>query len=500
MTAAGASNGASKGAHLVIADILPAMNEIASKLPGGGPALLENMLKIVLCGWVDRAVSGKSCESYYEAVSAWVTGEGVQPGRVKRSEKARIHVTVDEDDCSYAAPCRALRKEADSAICVRKVVCEQAVSQMTGGAAAGILLDVQEGGCCVFEIFPVSAEMLKPVDRVSRDAANTSRRYMLAKSRLSDVETHYRAILEATASAILVLDESLRVTYINPRARGVFAVTEDNAVGRRFERGSVFGAIGDLCLDVADKLNGWEGETTIENREGERVHNIYHLRLSRFKSPGSGEREILLVLEDVTREELLRSELANQARRLEVAVNEKTGELREANVRLRALAQTDSLTGLANRRMFDQILQKELKRARRMGHDVGVILADIDGFKAVNDICGHNIGDEVLGNVASILLQSVRETDTVARWGGDEFIVLLPHAGTSECATVAGRISDMVNKEKCTMADVEIPPIGLSIGWSSSTRDDPAALIAAADRMMYDEKARRKAKASREAD
>lgn len=486
----------SSGAAVLIDDVLGALAEISAALPGGGPLLLEDMLRSIVRRAVERSARPESFRDPSAALENYLESRQCAPAQILKTENGRLRVAMDEKACPYSGPCRSLGLDGPCRVCAQKLFCEQAVSILTGSPVGGILLAAGADGRCVFELYPVSPEMLSHVDRMKRNATAVSHQYSLTRSRLNEVQTRHEAILESIADAIVVFDSAFEVVYVNPRACGVFAVRGEDAVGSRFERGSLFGHIGDLCIEAVAGLEDSSGEATIENREGSQVHNIYHMRFSPFECPSSHDRNILLVLEDVTREELLRRELASQAASLEVAVNEKTRELQEANALLRSLAQTDPLTGLANRRMFEEILDKELKRAGRTGHKVGVLLADIDGFKAVNDICGHQAGDEVLVNLAKILLKSVRESDTVARWGGDEFIALLPHAGREECARVAERIQHNLAASQKRLVPPDGPEIGLSAGWSSNRRADADELIADADRMMYAQKARRKTRAA----
>jgi PleD family two-component response regulator len=101
-------------------------------------------------------------------------------------------------------------------------------------------------------------------------------------------------------------------------------------------------------------------------------------------------------------------------------------ELEAANQRLLALATTDDLTGLSNRRALHERLPVEFAQARRSGAPLSLLLLDIDNFKQCNDRHGHDAGDRVLNHFAQILLASVRETDLVVRYGGEEFLLLLP--------------------------------------------------------------------------
>jgi diguanylate cyclase (GGDEF)-like protein len=104
------------------------------------------------------------------------------------------------------------------------------------------------------------------------------------------------------------------------------------------------------------------------------------------------------------------------------------------------LAITDSLTGYLNRRGFDEVSTRELERANRFGRPLSVIMIDIDNFKDINDTYGHVIGDRVLQQLAGRLQTSLRDVDVLGRYGGDEFIVLLPEADVEMASAVAERI------------------------------------------------------------
>jgi diguanylate cyclase (GGDEF)-like protein len=159
--------------------------------------------------------------------------------------------------------------------------------------------------------------------------------------------------------------------------------------------------------------------------------------------------------------------------------------LEEANVELENLSTTDPLTGLFNRRKFDEMLAIEVARARRYG-TVSLLMIDLNHFKLVNDRHGHQAGDEMLKSVARLLKCCCRGTDACARLGGDEFAVILPHADTA----VAGIVRDRILKETVRT----IVPVGggqqlslsLSIGIASlAEAPDTLQLVATADADMY---------------
>ena len=148
---------------------------------------------------------------------------------------------------------------------------------------------------------------------------------------------------------------------------------------------------------------------------------------------------------------------------------------------LRREALTDALTGLANRRAFDERLAAELSRAKRHGEPVALGLIDLDGFKALNDRHGHPEGDRALKRVAEILRASVRAEDTAARLAGDEFAVILPATAAREAQPVIGRIAGAV------AGDPLLAEFGttVSAGVAEARDEDAGALYSAADAALY---------------
>ena len=123
--------------------------------------------------------------------------------------------------------------------------------------------------------------------------------------------------------------------------------------------------------------------------------------------------------------------------RLEREVAEHTEELRRANDELARAARVDTLTGLLNRRGFTEDARKEIQRVSRGGDNFALVLADIDYFKSINDIHGHDCGDKILRLVGALFQQRLRDIDIVGRWGGEEFIFVLPETDIEGAAAVA---------------------------------------------------------------
>jgi diguanylate cyclase (GGDEF)-like protein len=169
----------------------------------------------------------------------------------------------------------------------------------------------------------------------------------------------------------------------------------------------------------------------------------------------------------------------------DVTLHERFVELRSTAQRWQVLARTDTLTGLANRRAAEERLAQEVERAARYSHPLTVLLADVDGFKAINDRHGHPAGDAVLRELAKRLQRVVRATDLLARWGGDEFMVVCPETDEEAAAQVAGKLV----REACSNLQVgdTVVECGLSVGWTTATTTDidPRRLVLAADGALY---------------
>ena len=157
--------------------------------------------------------------------------------------------------------------------------------------------------------------------------------------------------------------------------------------------------------------------------------------------------------------------------------------------RLRFQAQTDALTKLANRRSLDERLDDEVERARRLGTNLSFVIADLDGFKQINDRHGHTTGDAVLQAVARVFAETVRELDLAARYGGEELALVLPGTPLIGARRLAERIRAAVQALALKTVDGEPIEVTLSFGASSfPTHADATELVEAADTALYEAK------------
>jgi len=150
---------------------------------------------------------------------------------------------------------------------------------------------------------------------------------------------------------------------------------------------------------------------------------------------------------------------------------------------METMAITDSLTSLYNRRHFQDQLDSEVVRARRYMQEFSVILMDIDDFKHFNDSCGHGVGDAMLKEFASLLKRCARGSDVVARFGGDEFVMLLPCTGRGNATAAADRIRAVI--EKCTFPRRKKLTVSMGVASFPQDAEDGGEIVARADEALY---------------
>jgi diguanylate cyclase (GGDEF)-like protein len=295
-------------------------------------------------------------------------------------------------------------------------------------------------------------------------------------------------VLEQGADILLVVEDGSSVTYANRAARLALGLPETgvaSALDDLLEADSreLFDSV------VAPKVvadGSWQGEMALRAADGRSIPVSASFVAHGHAGPGSGvhpaRREGDLAVDDERPARELLGDLSVFARDIT--------ELKNAERRLRQLATHDYLTGLPNRLLLYDRLELALNRFQRYGIPVALLFCDLDGFKPVNDRYGHQVGDTVLVEVADRIHSVVRDTDTAARVGGDEFAVLIEGVDELEqLTTVADRLVARVAEPVevgAVRAEVGIS-IGLVVASPSCTEVD--GLVALADSAMYQAKA-----------
>lgn len=157
-----------------------------------------------------------------------------------------------------------------------------------------------------------------------------------------------------------------------------------------------------------------------------------------------------------------------------------------AQRKLREMATTDSLTGLFNRRHMIYLAEKEVARFQRSGHPVGFLLLDVDHFKAINDAYGHETGDRVLGFVADVIREELRTQDLIGRWGGEEFLIILPDTDSSRARASAERIRNAFLERDWRAIIGGDADVTISVGVSELRADEElSTAVSRADEALY---------------
>lgn len=269
-------------------------------------------------------------------------------------------------------------------------------------------------------------------------------------------------VFEHALEGILVTDARGTIVRVNPAFTRTTGYAAEEAVGRNprmLQSGEHGEAFYRAFWSSLTTRGEWEGD--IWNRRKDGTAYAEGLRISAVRNAQGAVCNYVAIFSDITERKRREAEMAYQARH-------------------------DALTGLANRALFGDLLEKALAAARRRGSHLAVLFIDLDRFKAVNDTHGHEAGDQVLVQLAARIKGAVREADTVARLGGDEFTVLLPEVSGEEAAlAVADKILAATRAPyRCGALEVVVTAsVGISLFPQHG--GDAEALMRRADDAMY---------------
>lgn len=296
---------------------------------------------------------------------------------------------------------------------------------------------------------------------LERSRDELERLVKIRSGELAEREEILRSITRAAQDAVIMVDPTGRVTYWNPAAEQMFGFAESEAVGRNLH---------DLIVP-------------------ERHLERFHAELSHFVISGEGQAIGKTTTQQAKRRngDAFPVDISLSAIKLRGQWN-AVGIVRDATERVRTeerlkqLATTDALTGICNRRRFDEVLTSEINRAARFASPLSIILFDIDHFKHINDTYGHQVGDRVLTQLAVAVGGSIRTTDQFARWGGDEFTVLLPGCGLDTARLLAEKLRMMLEKQPFS----DVGHINCSFGVAAyAPGDSMGDLMKKVDRCLY---------------
>jgi diguanylate cyclase (GGDEF)-like protein/PAS domain S-box-containing protein len=311
------------------------------------------------------------------------------------------------------------------------------------------------------------SELVELSDRLKEDIAARER----TEEVLRGSEEKYRILTESMKDVIWTLDtQTLRFLYVSPSVQKLRGYTPEEIIAEPMDAAltpeAVEGLKSMMRQRVEDVLNGKappdEYFTTEVEQPCKDGSTVWTEVITNFYlNEKNGHVEVRAVTRDITERNRLKEELQQQAI-------------------------TDELTGAINRRHFIKLASEELKRAQRLNHPMAIAMIDIDLFKTVNDTYGHAAGDQTLLAFTKICQQIVREIDTFARIGGDEFALLLPEASCEQAYAVVQRVHAAVQAMTMNFAD---QPVHISISSGISNLEGEAQsldpLLSRADRALY---------------
>jgi diguanylate cyclase (GGDEF)-like protein/PAS domain S-box-containing protein len=313
--------------------------------------------------------------------------------------------------------------------------------------------------------FPIEIS-LSPLETEDGTLVSSAIRDISERKRSEDEASYFRAVIESSQDAIISNDLDGVITSWNAGAERLYGYSASEAMGKSI---SVLVPPGhdDEFPEIVQRVRLGEQlenyETVRERKDGTQVD--VSLTISAIRDRKGSAIGISSIARDIG----LRLRYQEQ---------------------LRLLAEQDALTGLRNRRRFELDVSDQVGRARRYGEHATVMMIDLNGFKQINDVYGHRAGDRALRTIASALKQRLRETDVVARVGGDEFAVLMPYARAEDATVTAEDLRKVITGCRIEVDDGSDVRLTASIGLVQIDGNTPndETVLDEVDRLMYKDK------------
>ncbi|MBU1050302.1 diguanylate cyclase [Candidatus Bipolaricaulota bacterium] len=330
---------------------------------------------------------------------------------------------------------------------------ETAVEAMKLGASDYVVKDTDGG----------FLDLLPPViERILKQRRLVEERQK-AEDALRESESRFRAVAETAVDAIISIDKYGRIIFWNRGANAIFGYEDDDVLGRPLTMllNTAYHEKHGPNMDFFSVAGEPRADRGIESRGLRRDGTEVPIELSLSNWQTARGTFYTVIVRDITERKVYEDKLAR-------------------------MAHTDALTGTFNRHYLDGLLESEFNRAKRYNHPIGFLMIDVNRFKQINDQFGHNVGDEVLIGISKQLVETLRESDIVVRYGGDEFLAILPETN-GETEIARDRIIEAMAATERFKHMLDFP-VTLSIGCAHWDPQDPRTIdriLKDADEEMY---------------
>ena len=330
--------------------------------------------------------------------------------------------------------------------------------------------------------------------RLNRRLESEVERRHRTEGALRDSEERYRRLAEQSQDVIWTLDlQTRRFTYVSPAIERVRGFTPAEVMAQPFEAALTPASAQQVAAMLESHLARLRSgdmsavsailEVDQPHRDGRimRAEIVASFMFDENQQPTA----ILGVSRDITARQLAETQLRNANERLQ----QQLDEIGALQVALQEQAIRDSLTGCFNRRYLDETLERELSRARREGYPLALVILDLDHFKAINDTYGHLAGDEALRQLADTMHADIRHEDVLCRYGGEEFIILMPRMPLSIAAERAERWRLKIEAIRIAFGNFELSfTASAGVAAYPDHGKTPDQLTHAADQALYQAK------------
>lgn len=300
-------------------------------------------------------------------------------------------------------------------------------------------------------LFGMTAGVSYRMNRVAQKALALAqeeiRQRKLSEETLHISEVRHRLVAENARDVIWTMAPDGRITYVSPSVEAVRGFTPEQAMRQSLEEIQT-PASQAITLDYFSRLHAdLAAGRPPENFKGEMEYlckdgSTFWSQV--MAKPILGDDGTLLEIVGVTRDIAEHKRLVTELQLAKEAAETANLNLQRVNAELARMATTDTLTGVANRRHFEEIAQAACVQARRYGPPLSLLMFDLDHFKHINDRHGHLTGDQVLVELTGLVANALRKADVLARWGGEEFVIITPHCGATEALCLAQKLRTLV--------------------------------------------------------